>query len=185
VASGSGLPKLSRGGANVITFPVGNSGEIIVFTEAVLRHFYAHRQMKWWQAEACGLLFARTEGNRIVIDEATGPYRRGWRSRYACAIPPDEAQREIDGRHALGLHYVGEWHSHPEPVPKPSGRDQQTMQSRVLDSDHRLSGFIFALVGQAKLPLGLTVLVHDGVRAVKLGPTSEFSERLELSARVC
>lgn len=167
----------------MINYPVGNSGEVVVFTDGVLSHLCSHRQMKWWQAEACGLMFARTEAKRILIEVATGPYRRGWRGRYACTIPPDEAQREIDEHHALGLHYVGEWHSHPEPMPAPSGRDQQTMQSRVLESDHRLSGFIFALVGQAKLPQGLAVLVHDGVRAVTLGPSGEFSQMPDPSAK--
>ena len=36
--------------------------------------------MKWWQAESCGLLFARTDGKRITIEVATGPYQRGWRA---------------------------------------------------------------------------------------------------------
>lgn len=163
-----GLPKLWWQGARVLAFPVGQSGETIIFPDFVLSHLRSHRQMKWWQAEACGLLFARTDGKRITIEVATGPYQRGWRARYACAIPPVEAQKEIEEHHTLGLHYVGEWHSHPERVPVPSRRDQQTIQSRVLESQHELRGFIFVLVGQASLPNGLTVLVHDGVRAIEL-----------------
>ena len=170
------MRRLPRNGTNVITFSVGHSGEFIDFTDAVLNHFHSHRQLKWWQAEACGLLFARTQGKHIIIDDATGPYRRGWRRRYACEIPADEAQREIDERHVHGLHYVGEWHSHPEPAPTPSSRDQQTMQSRVLKSNHRMGGFIFALIGQAEFSRGLTVLVHDGVHAITLSHTDEFSQ---------
>lgn len=173
MADRSGLPKLRRPRPIMLAFPIGKSGETIVFTDIALGHLRSHRQMKWWQPEACGLLFARTEIKRISIEVATGPYQRGWRTRYGCAIPPAEAQREIDERHADGLHYVGEWHSHPERVPSPSGRDEKTMQSRVLDSQHDLLGFIFVLVGQASFPTGLTVIVHDGSCAVRLSCLDE------------
>jgi integrative and conjugative element protein (TIGR02256 family) len=153
-----------------LAYRVGQSGETLILTADVAAHLSANRQLKWWQSESCGLLFALIEGREIVVCDATGPYPRAWRARFGCAIDPVRAQQEIDDRHPSGLHYIGEWHSHPEPVPNPSGRDEATMKSRVTESSHALNGFIFMIVGQADLPLGLTVLLHDGSRSFTLRP---------------
>lgn len=153
-----------------LRYPVGQSGETLIVTADVAAHLLANRQLKWWQSEGCGLLFARIAGQEIILCEATGPHERSWRRRFGCAIDPVIAQREIDDRHRSGLHYIGEWHSHPEPVPSPSAQDEATMRSRVMESSHALNGFVFILVGQSDLPKGLTVLVHYGTRSFTLKP---------------
>lgn len=176
------LPCLRGEGSIMLTYPVGDSGETISFSDLVLEKLKANRQTKWWHSESCGLLFARTAGKLIQIEAATGPYRSGWRTRYACTVPPMDAQREINEMHPMGLHYVGEWHSHPEPVPRPSGRDRKTMSSRVLKSEHDLQGFIFVLIGQAPLPEGISVLVHDGCQEFEL----EASQKtISAGAKAC
>lgn len=153
-----------------LSYPIGTSGETVVISDAVLDHLCGHRQMRWWQREAGGLLFARLEGADITIVEATGPRLDDARSRYGFSFRLDKQQALIDERFTRGLHYVGDWHSHPEARPQPSLRDLQTMGSRVRESTHGFRGFLFAIIGRDPMPAGLAMLLHDGVAAHRLSP---------------
>ena len=145
----------------MLEYPIGGSGQILVFSEKVVRKFGRYRQKRWYQREAGGQLFARFSASRIVVEEATGPRRTDRRTR--TSYVPDRAaeQREIDSRHADGLHYVGDWHTHPEPVPGPSGLDVASISESVRKSTHALNGFLLVIVGQAEPPGGLLVSAHD------------------------
>jgi len=154
----------------VISFKIGASGQTLHFSDEVLRRFAAYRQTRFWHREAGGLLFARIIGNDITLEEATGPRRSDRRSRYSYQGDRRLEQREIDERHGRGLDYVGDWHTHPEPRPRPSGDDDLAMTSRVRESRHQLNGFVFAIVGTAPFPSGLTVAIHDGYNRVVLPP---------------
>jgi integrative and conjugative element protein (TIGR02256 family) len=146
----------------MLAYPIGSSGQIIRLADSVLDVFSAHRQRKCWQREAGGMLFARIEGKDILVVEATSPSRQDRRTRFSFAISKQKAQSEINSQHNIGLHYVGEWHTHPEQFPTPSQRDELTMSSRVKKSDHQLNGFVFAIVGQGNFPSAITMVVHDG-----------------------
>lgn len=154
----------------MIRYPVGGSGEVVSLADGVLDHFARHRQTRFWHSEAGGLLFARLGAGVVNIEAVTGPRRSDRRSRYSYAGDRTSEQGEIDVHHAAGLHYVGDWHTHPEDRPSPSGRDLLTMASRVTESRHLLTGFLFVIVGRAPAPDGLAVLVHDGVAAHRLAP---------------
>ncbi|MDF7774274.1 Mov34/MPN/PAD-1 family protein [Sphingomonas sp. AOB5] len=146
----------------MISVAIGQSGETLLLSEAVLEHFNACRQTRFWHREAGGLLFARISGNMITIEEATGPRPTDRRSR--CSYQGDRRaeQQEIDQRHPLGLHYIGDWHTHPEPKPRPSGADDRAMISRISSSKHQLQSFLYVIVGTAAFPDGLALAVHDG-----------------------
>jgi len=101
-------------------YPVADSDQRIVFAETVLNRFAKYRQMRWWHREAGGQLFARFALPDIVIAEATGPRRSDWRTRYSYRPNRRAEQREIAARHLLGLHFIGDWHTHPEDLPVPS-----------------------------------------------------------------
>lgn len=147
----------------MLEYPIGSSGEVLVFAEEVVRKFRRYRQKRWYQLEAGGQLFARLSPSRIVIEEATGPRRTDRRTR--ASYVPDRAaeQREINSRHADGLHYVGDWHTHREMLPGPSGLDIASISESVRKSTHTLNGFLLVIVGQAEPPAGLLVSVHDRV----------------------
>lgn len=144
-----------------LDYLIGSSGQVLVLSDEVVRKLRRHRQMRWYQREAGGQLFARLSLSRIIIEEATGPRRtdRRTRTRYV----PDRAaeQREIDSRHGEGLHYVGDWHTHPEALPGPSGLDIASISDSVRKSTHALNGFLLVIVGQVEPPDGLLVSVHD------------------------
>lgn len=144
-----------------LEYPIGNSGQVLVVPEEIVRKFRQYRQKRWYQREAGGQLFARLSLPRIVIEEATGPRDTDRRTR--TSYVPDRAaeQREIDSRHPEGLHYVGDWHTHPEALPGPSALDIASISDSVRKSTHALNGFLLVIVGQAEPPRGLLVSVHD------------------------
>lgn len=165
----------------MISYPVGRSGEVIHFDAAVIDHFERHRQLRFWHKEAGGQLFARIDGDDIVVVEATGPRPSDRRGRTYYHPKRSVEQAEIAEMHARDLHYIGDWHSHPEPNPRPSSRDDATMASRVRLSRHTLKGFVFVIVGQADPPTGMTVVVHDGSRWYPLDTSASSAAQIELA----
>jgi integrative and conjugative element protein (TIGR02256 family) len=151
-----------EGGGCLIRYPIGSSGETIVFAESVVSHLMKHRQNRPWRREAGGQLFARFGAGEILIEEATGP--RPTDSRGRTYYRPDRRaeQKEILERFERGLHYVGDWHTHPSEIPEPSGTDVRNINECFKKSRHSLNGFILVLVGMARAPRGLRVSVHDG-----------------------
>lgn len=140
-------------------FSIGTSGQRLVFAPSVLEHFNKHRQVRWWRREAGGQLFARIELPDIRIETATGPRVLDRRSRNSYWPDRDTEHLEISTHHALGLHFVGDWHTHPEARPTPSLRDVATMQDIVDRSSYVLNGLILAIVGT--LPDALSVSLFD------------------------
>ena len=145
----------------MLVYPIADSGQVLEFSNAVLRRFSRHRQRRWYQREAGGQLFARFSETKILVEEATGPRRTDVRTRTSYVPDRKAEQREIDTRHAAGLHYIGDWHTHPESVPVPSWRDKHSIAESVRKSTHTLQGFVLVVVGQMKAPAGLAVSVYD------------------------
>ena len=154
----------------MIAYPIGDSGQTLVFTDTVLEHFRAYLQRKLWNREAGGQLFARIFGDQFVIEDVTGPRKTDQRKR--SSYYPDTAaeQREIDERFPKGLHFVGDWHTHPEAVPKPSKWDLDAISKSFRQSHHVLQAFVLVIVGTADQPDGLFVSLHDGVDIHQLKP---------------
>jgi integrative and conjugative element protein (TIGR02256 family) len=154
----------------MIVFPVATSGQRLVLSPAVLEHFEKHQQLRWWQREAGGQLFARLALPDILVEEATGPRPSDWRTR--CSYHPNRRaeQGEIASRHARGLHFIGDWHTHPEPLPTPSRRDVESMQELVTKSVHAFNCFVLVIVGTDPLPGALSVSVFNGSCALPLKP---------------
>lgn len=164
----------------MICYAVGSSGQQIVFTDKVLSHFERYRQHRFWHKEAGGLLFATLNDAAITITVATGPRPTDRRGR--CSYHPDRRaeQQEIDKYHAEGFHFVGEWHTHPEPIPKPSPLDERTMIEAVCKSRHDLYGFVLAIVGQTEFPVGLNVSIFTQTTSFVLDPMKSPAGAVEL-----
>lgn len=154
----------------MITFNLGTSGQRLTFSDAVIVHLEKWRQLRFWQAEAGGLLFARLSTDEVLVELATGPRRTDRRGRWS--YHPDRAaeQREIDEMHPKGLCFVGTWHSHPEPIPRPSGVDLHSLAESFRLSTHHLNAFVLAIIGQRPTPEGLAVMVGDGATVISLKP---------------
>lgn len=148
----------------MISFDIGQSGQFLTFSNEVLNHFDRHRQIRFWQREAGGLLFARLALPSISVCTVTGPRQTDHRSRYS--YRPDEAteQHEIDEMFTRDLHFVGCWHTHPDDVASPSHVDTRNISDCVRRSQHTLNGFVMVIVGRAPLPCSLFVSVCDESR---------------------
>jgi len=163
----------------MIVFPIAASGQRLIFSSAVLEHFAKYRQIRAWQREAGGQLFARLVLPEIIVDEATGPRRSDWRTRTTYRPNRRAEQREIAARHAQGLHFIGDWHTHPEALPVPSPQDMESMRDLVRCSQHALNGFVLTIVGNEALPSSLTVWVFSDTHGISLLPDTCAAVRLK------
>lgn len=148
----------------------GNPG--IVLTEATLRSILHYRQKGIWAREAGGQLFATFEGAETIIHAATKPSRLDLRTRLGFKPNLKQQRSEIEANYKKGLHYVGSWHSHPEPIPVPSALDCASMITNFLRSSHDLKGLIMIIVGTAPLPRGVFVALVRSKEVLQLFPDS-------------
>lgn len=154
----------------MIVFPIASSEQRLVFSANVLEHFEKHQQLRWWQREAGGQLFARLTLPDILVEEVTGPRPSDWRTRYSYRPSRNAEQREIISRHARGLHFIGDWHTHPEATPTPSRQDMHSMQELVTKSAHVFNGFMLVIIGTDRLPEGMSVSLCNGMDLFPLKP---------------
>lgn len=100
---------------------------LLCFSTATLGTFYQHIQNSDADCEAGGLLLGSIHGNHMLIEQATFPTEWDKRSR-------NLFERMPFGHDAIALsrwtaskgtiRYLGEWHTHPEDHPHPSGLDR-------------------------------------------------------------
>ncbi|HEX8286826.1 MAG TPA: Mov34/MPN/PAD-1 family protein [Pyrinomonadaceae bacterium] len=134
----------------------------IVITEEVIAHFERYKQLRQWDKEAGGQLFAHFEAGRTIINLATGPRPTDERTRTSYVPKRAVEQEEIYYWYSKGLHYVGDWHTHPTKYPVPSKTDIENITSTTRNSVHELQGLILVVVGLASFPEGLRVSMHNG-----------------------
>lgn len=158
----------------VIVFDLGASGQRLILEASVVEHFEAHRQLTPQDREAGGQLFAAFSGDSISIKEATGPRRTDHRTRTSYRADRKAEQQEILERHRRGLHFVGDWHTHPSPRPSPSDLDYRSIQDSVRRSAHELQGFVLIVVGTLRGSDGLHVSMNDGDRTFVLHVSSDM-----------
>lgn len=139
----------------MICYALGNNGEALVLTDSALDHFERHRQRRFYQREAGGQLFAHFVGANAILEVATGPRNADWRARFSYLAHRPSEQFEIAAFFNQGLHYIGDWHTHPEDRPLPSCRDVQTIVDIAHKSNHVLKGLVLLIVGRSAFPEGL------------------------------
>lgn len=125
--------------------------------DACLRTFDEHRQRSCFSREIGGQLFARFTSAGISVDLVTVTRGKSKRTRFGF-WPDRKAEREEIARlFKEGYHYLGDWHTHPEGRPFPSGPDQQKMMEIFRMSKHQLGAMLMVIVGQEDFPAGLYV----------------------------
>ena len=153
-----------------VRYPIGKSGQYLVLDQAVLDHFYKWRQLHPGMDEAGGQLFGVIKGTTITISLATGPRRSDRRGRFFFLADRFAERLEISAMHKSGLHYFGDWHTHPQPLPTPSSTDLASMADLFVRSKHELRAFLMVIVGTAGLSIGLHVSLHESNAWSKLEP---------------
>lgn len=174
----------NEGPGRVIAYEIGQSGQQLHIRDAVLEHFAKHQQIRFWQREAGGLLFARFDLPIIDIVDVTGPRRTDIRRRHSYSPDVRAEQREIEQRFCNDQHFVGCWHTHPEDVGAPSNFDLRNTADCVRRSRHALNGFLMIVVGRAAIPKGLFISVCDGISSYPLQPIEHTSKRESASPSI-
>ena len=147
----------------------------LLFMDAPLAHLHRYRQTGR-RNEAGGQLFATFEEGITRIVCATGP-RRADRRGPTYFIPNRKADlREIRRLFKRGLHYIGDWHTHPEVKPTPSCTDVESFREMFRESRHSLLSFVMVIVGVGRVPDGLYVGLCDGGGVNVLRPTAKRSD---------
>ena len=161
----------------MIEYPIGESGEILRLSDDVLRRFCQHRQVKIWQKEAGGQLFAKFDGHLVDVIEATGPRPTDRRTRTRYEPDKNAEQAEIDLRFPSGLHFIGDWHTHPEDIPSPSGLNLHSTADSFQRSKHGLDAFLLVIVGRGDFPRALYVSFQDKRTLHTLCPSSSVKRK--------
>jgi integrative and conjugative element protein (TIGR02256 family) len=142
-----------------------DSVERVVFTRrsggrlqlgiAAMTEMHRHRQDKLSKPEAGGVLLGRhiQDTNDLVVDRVTSPMLGDRRSRFRYFRSRRPHQAEIDRawQESGGTTtYLGEWHTHPEPQPRPSLTDLLDWQRKLL-LDRFTDSIFFIIVGTAEM----------------------------------
>ena len=142
---------------------------LVNFAEPVLCVFERHIQHKLSDCEAGGILLGTVHGSNILLTDATVPTARDRQFRYLFERLPF-GHRVIAQRRwrasAGTVRYLGEWHTHPQNHPLPSGLDQSEwgeLARKRLDGRPMLA----VIVGRSALHVEL---VSDAGASTKLGP---------------
>lgn len=148
-------------------------GGRILLADGVLAKLWRKRQRHCWSRERGGILYARFEGRETRIEKASDQLQALSAGR--CHLRTSRAAERLDIRthYEQGLHFVGSWHTHPQPVPVPSVVDTARMVSNFTESRHDLKGFVLVVVGLEPFPQGLSVTVHTERLHVLASPLLE------------
>ena len=132
-----------------MTYELPGQKQRLVFTHRVLKHLHQQRQIKRKQSEAGGQLFAKITPQVVKVVAATGPHMRDLRKRFSFIPNKRRLRKEINEYFLKGLHYVGDWHTHPQKIPKPSWLDLISMRECYIKSSHELDHFILVILGNS------------------------------------
>jgi integrative and conjugative element protein (TIGR02256 family) len=150
--------------------PTDDVGQTLVLTRDAIATMLRLQQLKPAEPEGGGMLFAQIESGWITIRVATQPYPSDYRSRVTFEPDLRLQQQEIRRRFKEGLHFIGEWHTHPVRHPQPSGADLHSMARCFATSRHTLRSFVMVIVGTAGWPDCLWVSLHRENSITRLHP---------------
>ena len=144
-------------------YTLPNNLGVVEFTVDVLEYFSRYQQKCVKAKEAGGQLFWKlaAQGHRQLV-LVTGPRKCDKRTRTSYKSDWRAEQREIDKLYKKELHWLGDWHTHPELIPKPSTVDIQTIKEVYSKTQYRGPGILMVVVGTKDFPEGLSVSWCDG-----------------------
>lgn len=143
------------------------------FSPEALETMSQRVQRGWLSKEAVGQLYTRDVTTAAIKIEVATILRPTWASYARVRFDPKKVAAERAAMFKQGLHCVGLWHSHPEPIPHPSSEDIDLAADHARVAREILSGLVFVIVGNAPFPSGLGIWVHDGAVMWKTYPVTE------------
>ena len=133
-----------------LTFERASEGRLH-FGEEVLERMGAFVQDEPDKLEAGGLLMGRylKESKDVIVDAVTVPAEGDRRSRHGFYRAQKRHQRTLEHGWQESAHtqtYLGEWHTHPEPIPAPSSQDRSDWIRKLMHDDFG-SHLFFLILG--------------------------------------
>jgi integrative and conjugative element protein (TIGR02256 family) len=142
-------------------------GTVLLINAVALGIMRGFRQTRRRDAEAGGILLGRhlLGVPHVVVDEVTMPSKDDARRFTFFRRSHATHQQIIDARWAASggtCQYLGEWHTHPEPVPHASSVDMADWRRRLREDVFDGDSLLFVIVGTD------AIRVWEGARANKL-----------------
>jgi len=152
-------------------------GGVVKLGEDALAGMLRFAQLSEAATEAGGVLIGRhiADSKDVVIDRVTVPMAGDRRTRTRFDRAHRRHQKALDEaweRSSGTSVYLGEWHTHPEPLPTPSNIDLNDWRKRLVNDRVEADFLLFLIVGQREIRM------WEGSRVV-LGVT-RLRERKEL-----
>lgn len=141
---------------------------LVCLADEVLRTLDNYREAT---AEAGGILLGRVFESHVLVEIATEPTKADRRSRFSFLRSRKSAQARVNDawkRSGGEQIYLGEWHSHPEEIAYPSGRDQDMIANNLREAKMEIDFLILVVVGIREDWVGLrrsNLLIQLGARA--------------------
>jgi integrative and conjugative element protein (TIGR02256 family) len=137
-----------------LTFSRARSGRVQI-RGTVLQAMLSFAQLDEDRVESGGLLVGRhiRESDDVIVDVATTPLPGDRQERYRFIRGKRAHQAELDRLWETSngtWTYLGEWHTHAEPVPRPSSVDRSNWR-RILTCDQFSEWLFFVIVGMTDL----------------------------------
>lgn len=123
------------------------NGTVLRFIPEVATVLSKYGQSKATSKEAGGMLFARFGVGLVSIEHVTTPSLFDFRSRFAFRPSLAHQRDVIMKQFSMGLHFIGEWHTHPQEQPQPSQQDIDTARECLAESKHELNAFVVVVLG--------------------------------------
>jgi integrative and conjugative element protein (TIGR02256 family) len=126
---------------------------MLTITEKALSKMKAFVQDHPNKNEAGGVLLGRAfeASDNLIVDEVTTPQPSDKRHRFRFFRTQKGHQKIIDGawEKSGGIqNYLGEWHTHPEPIPTPSKIDIENWLSHIQNARFDGESLIFLIFGK-------------------------------------
>nr|WP_279053174.1 Mov34/MPN/PAD-1 family protein [Acinetobacter tandoii] len=138
---------------------------LVVLSTEVATTLISYRQLSNSSPESAGVIIGERRGVHIVIKMLSEPSRWDIRSRFMVDRISNHHQKVVDKAFKKSngeWHYLGEWHTHPEDVPKPSATDYRSWHTNLKSNDP----LILIIVGRSDFWVGKKI--KDNIEVLKL-----------------
>jgi proteasome lid subunit RPN8/RPN11 len=87
-----------------------------------------------------------TDGH-VEITTVSGPYRTDRATRYSLRLDHKRCLADVASYFGQGLHFVGYWHTHPDPSPTLSGIDRRALARNLRGGGLEIERMIAVIIG--------------------------------------
>jgi len=135
-------------------FDLSTGGHFTISEQAEVA-LLRYRQLRAHDPEA-GLLLGRliVDSEDLIADQITEPMAGDRRGRFNFFRKRQPAQNSVNRawtESCSTLNYLGEWHSHPEDIPSPSGHDLSEWRRITHTSRFEQKSLFFIIVGRTRI----------------------------------